>query len=212
MADLRRQAHNRSLDEEIESRFDCDIFSKQVLTRYLNWRELNQQSDVSYLVKEKLAVRYNGSCHPTIGGLLLFCDFLPDPYEYAGFVVAIYRGHSRSDLIHSQSTLLAVCLDMPQMVLEAVATYLGSKVEIRNLRRDEVLDIPVVALRESIVNAICHRDYAMQGSQSKMEVFSDRVEITSPGTLPTGIALTDLGLGTSEIRNRRIVKIYRKAG
>ncbi len=73
-------------------------------------------------------------------------------------------------------------------------------------------DIPLLALRETIVNAICHRDYAMQGSQSKVEVFADRVEVISPGTLPTGIGLADLGLGASEIRNRQIVKIFRKAG
>ena len=42
--------------------------------------------------------------------------------------------------------------------------------------------------------------------------FADRVEVISPGTLPTGISLADLGLGASEIRNRQIVKIFRKAG
>lgn len=211
LADLRRQAHNRSLDEEVESRFGCEVFSQQALSRYMHWRGLKQQADVTYLVKEKLAVRYNGSCHPTIGGLLLFCHFLPEPYEYAGFVVAVYRGQSRSGLIHSQSITCGL-LDTPQMVIEAVGAYLGNQVEIHSLRRDEDLDIPVVALRESIVNAICHRDYSIIGSHCKVEVFSDRVEITSPGTLPTGIALADLGLGTSEIRNRQIVKIYRKAG
>lgn len=211
LADLRRQGHNRCMDEEVEPRFGCDVFSMQVLSRYMQWRGLQAQADLGYLEKEKLAVRYNGSCHPTVGGLLLFCDSLPASYEYGGFAVAIYRGDNRATLIHSRSITCGL-LDIPGMVLEAIGAYLGSKVEISSLRRDEDLEIPIVALREAVVNAICHRDYAMQGSQCKVEVFADRVEVISPGTLPTGIVLADLGLGTSEVRNRQIVKIFRKAG
>jgi len=211
LTDLRRQGQNRFLDEEVETSFGCEIFSMQVLSKYTQWKGLQEQAGLEYLVKEKLAVRYNGSCHPTVGGLLLFSDFLPEPYAYSGFAVVRYRGDSRSSLIHSQHITCGL-LDMPAMVIGAVGSYLGSKVEISNLRRDEELDIPLLALRESIVNAICHRDYAMQGARSKVEVFDDRVEVISPGTLPTGIGLADLGLGASEIRNRQIVKIFRKAG
>jgi len=211
LADLRRQAQNRCFDEEVETRFGCEIFSMQVVARYMQWRDNQSRAGLDYLEKEKLALRYNSSCHPTIGGLLLFSDFLPEPYEYAGFAVVMYRGESRSGLVHSRS-ITSGLVDMPGMVLEAIGAYLGSKVEIRSLRRDEDLEVPIVALREAVVNAICHRDYAMQGSQCKVEVFADRVEVISPGTLPTGIALDDLGLGTSEIRNRQIVKIFRKAG
>jgi ATP-dependent DNA helicase RecG len=211
LTDLRRQGQNRFLDEEVETAFGCEIFSMQVLSRYTQWRDLQAQADLEYLVKEKLAVRYNGSCHPTVGGLLLFSEFLPEPYAYAGFAVVRYGGESRSSLLHSQAITCGL-LDMPGMVIGAVETYLGSKIEISNLRRGEELDIPLLALRESIVNAVCHRDYAMQGSQCKVEVFADRVEVISPGILPTGIGLADLGLGASEIRNRQIVKIFRKAG
>ena len=73
-------------------------------------------------------------------------------------------------------------------------------------------DLPIASLREAIINAICHRDYSINGSQNKLDIFSDRVEITSPGVLPTGITLEDLGLGTSEIRNRQIAKAFRQAG
>lgn len=98
------------------------------------------------------------------------------------------------------------------MVMDKLAVYLGSNVEIESLRREQDLEIPFLALREAVVNAICHRDYAMRGASSKIEIFADRVEIISPGTLPVGISLADFGLGTSEIRNRQIVKMFRKAG
>ncbi len=44
--------------------------------------------------------------------------------------------------------------------------------------------IPRNVLREALVNAVAHRDYALTGASVMLEVFSDRVEVTSPGTLP----------------------------
>lgn len=44
--------------------------------------------------------------------------------------------------------------------------------------------IPEEALREAVVNAVIHRDYALTGTQVLLEVFSDRIDVTSPGTLP----------------------------
>ncbi|MBM4344957.1 MAG: putative DNA binding domain-containing protein [Deltaproteobacteria bacterium] len=44
--------------------------------------------------------------------------------------------------------------------------------------------VPLGALREALVNAVCHRDYAITGSRILLEVFADRVVVTNPGTLP----------------------------
>jgi len=96
--------------------------------------------------------------------------------------------------------------------MDFVLIYLGKNIRIDGLQRKEAHDIPVSSLRETIINAICHRDYSITGSQNKIDIFSNRVEITSPGVLPPGITLADLGMGTSEIRNRQIVKAFRQAG
>jgi ATP-dependent DNA helicase RecG len=80
------------------------------------------------------------------------------------------------------------------------------------LRRKEDYDIPLPAIREGILNAICHRGYSITGADNKLDIFSDRTEITSPGTQPLGIILQDLGEGISEVRNRFIVELFREAG
>jgi len=80
------------------------------------------------------------------------------------------------------------------------------------LRRKEDYDIPLPAIREGILNAICNKDYSITGADNKLDIFSDRIEITSPGTFPLGITLQDLGEGISEVRNRFIVKIFRETG
>ena len=49
------------------------------------------------------------------------------------------------------------------------------------MKRIEEYDYPVRAIRESIVNAIIHRDYQIIGSEIHVDMYDDRLEITSPG-------------------------------
>ena len=53
-----------------------------------------------------------------------------------------------------------------------------------NIQREDRPVVPEAALREAVVNAVCHRDYAIVGSRILVEVFKDRVDVTSPGALP----------------------------
>lgn len=54
---------------------------------------------------------------------------------------------------------------------------------------------PRAAAREALVNAVAHRDYAITGSKVLMEVFSDRVVVSSPGRLPNGITIDSVMRG-----------------
>jgi ATP-dependent DNA helicase RecG len=49
--------------------------------------------------------------------------------------------------------------------------------------RNEKWEIPLDALKEAILNALCHRDYYEKGASITIQVFDDRVEITNPGNL-----------------------------
>ena len=49
--------------------------------------------------------------------------------------------------------------------------------------RKEILEIPEEALKEAIINAICHRDYGEKGAVIQIDIFDDRVEISNPGGL-----------------------------
>lgn len=52
-------------------------------------------------------------------------------------------------------------------------------------RREDVPLVPEGALREVLVNAVCHRDYAITGSRILLEVFADRVVVTNPAPCQT---------------------------
>lgn len=73
-------------------------------------------------------------------------------------------------------------------------------------------ELPYLAVREAIVNAVCHRDYASHGGVQVM-VFRDRVEIINPGTLPKGWTAEMLTrTHHSEPRNTCIAKALNWAG
>jgi ATP-dependent DNA helicase RecG len=64
---------------------------------------------------------------------------------------------------------------------------------IEGLRRQDIPEYPMKALREAITNAVMHRDWFMDGANVFVEIYADRIEISSPGGLPKGMKLSDLG-------------------
>lgn len=68
------------------------------------------------------------------------------------------------------------------------------------------------ALGEAVVNAVAHRDYSLSGSQIRLFVFSDRIEVRSPGRLPNSVTLDNIKLGVHAERNRRIVSLLAHLG
>ena len=64
---------------------------------------------------------------------------------------------------------------------------------IEGLRREDIPEYPMKALREAVTNAVMHRDWFMEGANVFVEIYTDRIEISSPGGLPKGMKLSDLG-------------------
>jgi ATP-dependent DNA helicase RecG len=56
----------------------------------------------------------------------------------------------------------------------------------------EILEYPFEAVRELLVNAVAHRDYNLQGDNIHLNIFSDRLVVSSPGTLPGPVTLENL--------------------
>ncbi len=79
---------------------------------------------------------------------------------------------------------------------------------IKGTERDETLEYPIVALREAITNAICHRDYQLS-SNVQINIFDDRIEIWGCGSLPGNLTIDDLKVEhTSVPRNKLIAKRF----
>ena len=84
--------------------------------------------------------------------------------------------------------------------------------EIKGMKRIEVEDYPVRAIREAIVNAIIHRDYQIVGSEIHIDIYDNRLEITSPGGMIDGSFVQNLDITkiSSMRRNRVISDIFNR--
>jgi predicted HTH transcriptional regulator len=84
--------------------------------------------------------------------------------------------------------------------------------EIGAVRRKERWNLPPEAVREAIINAVAHTDYAQRGAPLRVSIFDDRLEVENPGLLPFGLTLEDLPRGVSKLRNRVIGRIFHALG
>ena len=76
------------------------------------------------------------------------------------------------------------------------------------VEREERNEYPSDAIREAIVNAICHRDYESTGNV-QVRIFDDRIEVWNPGSLPDPLTLGDLKKRHKSIpRNPLIAKCF----
>lgn len=155
----------------------------------------------------RVTTEHQGRQVPTIGGLLLFGKDrfarFPDAWIQAGR----FAGTTRTRLADSAE----IRSFLPQAAEEAIAfarKHLTHESVIEGVRRQERWSVPLVAIREAIMNAVVHADYAQQGSPIRLALFDDRIEIENPGLLPFGLTIEDIRQGVSKLRNRVIGRVF----
>lgn len=157
----------------------------------------------------------------TVGGMLLFGKtpnrFLP----YAGIDAVAYPGteqdygaQERTALRGPMTPLLSegseiVENGLVEQALDFVQRNTRVIVEAEGGRRVERPVYPPDALREGIVNALIHRDYLLTSTDIELAVYSDRLEIISPGRLPNGITPERMRAGTRAARNQILKDVMR---
>jgi len=148
---------------------------------------------------------------PTVGGILLFgCDRLkhfPDAWLRAG----CFAGTDKSVILDSVN-LTNYPVRAVEEALRFVQRNTRRAIEVQGLHHREVWEFPVVALREAIVNAFVHADYAQRGASLRLVIFRDRIEVENPGNLPPGLTIEDIRRGVSKLRNRVIGRVFHELG
>ena len=152
-----------------------------------------QDGDKAYdfLVRRGCLVRAGNVLQLTYAALLLFGrhpqQWLPNATILAGrFPGPVLTGtYIKRDITGS----------LPEQLRQAdefIRTNLNTTVRLVGLQHKEILEYPFEAVRELLVNAVAHRDYNLQGDNIHLNIFSDRLEISSPGTLPGPVTLKNL--------------------
>ena len=119
---------------------------------------------------------------------------------------AIFQGNDklvfkdRKELTGSLFTQLADAF-------KTIDFYNSTKATFHDLLRTDERDYPEDAIREALLNAIVHRDYAFSGS-TLINLYSDRLEFISLGGLVPGLSLEAAMLGASQPRNEKLANLF----
>ena len=121
-----------------------------------------------------------------------------------------YRGTDQDTLDDSQMIRgnLYEILDKGLRFLKSHAP-ISSEIPRHGLRREQKPPFPFPAMREALLNAVIHRDYAPADGSASISIFSDRVEIWNIGDLPEGMDLSELRqVHASRPRNPDIAHLF----
>lgn len=178
-------------------------------------------NEADALARLGVLVTHGGVLVPSLAGLLSVGSYPQQFFPQLMVSVAVYpheeAGRPGPNGIRFLDSA-AVSGPVPAMVTDSI------QVVRRNLRinsrvvgggREEYWEIEPEVIREAIVNALMHRDYSPQarGTQVQLELFPDRLTVTSPGTLFGNVRLETLGeSGTSSSRNARLAALLQEAG
>ena len=123
-------------------------------------------------------------------------------FEHSAIVCALYKGLTKVHILDAQKYNEGIVGNIDNAIL-FLEKNLRTRYEIKAVRRDEILELPLVALKEAVINAVVHRNYYEKGANIMVEIFDDRVEITSPGGMPSGI--DEKNFGKVSIRRNPII-------
>jgi ATP-dependent DNA helicase RecG len=133
-------------------------------------------------------------------------DF-PDVTRKAPRLV-VYSGISKLETRLDQTFTRGYAVGFQELVRSAM-TQLPQNEAIEGALRKEVKLVPDVVIRELIANALIHQDFLIGGVSVMIEIYSDRVEISSPGE---PLVPVERFIDGYQSRNERLADLMRRAG
>lgn len=207
--ELERRRRNISFDSTIMYDVSADEINVQSFAK-LYKEKTGKTVDNEALIKLGLIKHENGRNLPTVAGILLSeVDTKHRYFPYAKIECARFKGTKTDTTIDAQSIEEPICLQ-PDMAMAFVMRNIKKGSTIAGVYREERWEYPLPALRELIVNAVIHRDYALDGRDIKIAIFDDMLEITSPGAISPSLDLNNLTAGQSEIKNKTLGPIFKE--
>lgn len=148
---------------------------------------------------------------PTVGGMLLFGTererHFPDAWIQAGRFATTDKTH-----ILDRVEIRSIPVRGVEEAIAFVQKHAWHGAEFGAVRRKDRWTLPPEAVREAVINAVVHTDYAQRGAPIRLSIFDDRLEVENPGLLPFGLTIEDLPYGVSKLRNRVIGRAFHALG
>jgi ATP-dependent DNA helicase RecG len=211
--ELHWQTQRRSFDSMPRYGVQCDELNQKAILDILRRKRIPDGRVIPTQMYTSLQLHHteNGTCCPSNAAVLLFH---PNPQVYfseAFTICTVFKGTSGRDIIKTQD-----CEGPILEQLEQVYSFLLRNLEV-GLRVDGSLqhtqrhEIPIVAIREALINAFVHRNYNTL-APVKVAIYDDRLEIFSPGEFPGPIDPDHIAMGVTYLRNPVLARWFREAG
>jgi ATP-dependent DNA helicase RecG len=186
-------------------------FSQKIIDEYLAKRAERTKrpynGKIDDLLREIGAIDSTGKA--TVGGILLLSEYPQHWLPQSGIVFAKFVGKTPrgENGLAGYSRREELTGPLPRLIEGAwnlIWSEMAVSAVVKGLEREEKTEYPQFAVREAIVNAVAHRDYRLRGRRIEIRMYSDRLEVLSPGGLPGFITVENI-VDEHFSRNPRIV-------
>lgn len=163
-----------------------------------------------YLCDDEILFRQNdGRYAVTNLGALLLVKHLRDFPSVARKALRLvqYEGRGRTEMLRSRDYEGGYAVEF-EAAVEMIMALTPAREDIVGAVRTQTTAYPERAVREILANALIHQDLAITGSGPVVEVFSDRVDFTNPGT--SLVDLMRLVDNPPKSRNQRLASLMRR--
>lgn len=141
-----------------------------------------------------------------------------DKYNYNAFLLADentvsiklvrYLGTNKLELLENLEFGNRCLITATQRILDRLDVENTTYAKIEYFGRKEQEKIDSKALKEAVINAIVHNDYSY-GNSPIIELYSDRIEITSAGGLPQELSQEEFLEGVTAPRNKELIRVFK---
>jgi len=206
--ELGRFARGEAFDEQPMPELDPEAVDFRVASEsFASVRRLRRQ-DLETL---RLVTEHQGRKVPTVGGMLLFGRNRERHFPDAWIQVGRFGGTDKSHIV-DRAEIRSFPVQAIEQAIAFVEKHALRGAEIGAVRRRDRWSLPPTAVREAVINAVAHTDYAQRGAPIRLSIFGNRLEIENPGLLPFGLTVEDLHRGISKLRNRVIGRVLHTLG
>lgn len=178
-----------------------------------NARSLNQQLTFNGAAAyfEKMGVEFLDTQKKTLhlidqDGMFTNLGLLLSDQAMHTIKLAVFEGDKKTIFKERREFTGSILLQLEE-AYDFIDRYNKTRSEFKGLERMDQRDYPIEAIREALLNAVVHRDYAYSGS-ILISLYDNRLEIVTIGGLVKGISLNDIMLGVSVLRNQHLANIF----
>lgn len=199
-------------DEQFRGDFHFpEDFDEKAFNQYLNRAGITSSAELKKLLKGLNLAKENGEFNLNNAGVLFFAEE-PSSFISSNRITCVrFSGNNKATDIIDRKDFDSTLLQNVDDALDFTRRNTRRAAKIVEFERVEKEEYPYEAIREAVLNAVMHRNYYLEDAPIHLNIFSDRIAIVSPGELPNGVTLENLG-EVSVPRNRLIADMVLRTG